>query len=79
MAKPMMLQKEDDEKIENLKRKIGAKSKVAVVRIALSLLEQKTERAARISRWKKAAKMVAKSSAEVLEEFQPHSRIKRSE
>ena len=77
MGKPLMIQKEDAEKIELLKEKLGAKTKIEVVRAGLNLLEQQTERQFRIERWKRAAKVALLGSGEVNQEFQKHSRIKR--
>lgn len=69
MGKPLTIQKEDDEKIEALKKKLGLKTKIDVVRSALKLLETEATRQARINRWKKAAKIVGASGLEVLNEF----------
>ncbi|OGQ34616.1 MAG: hypothetical protein A3F16_03170 [Deltaproteobacteria bacterium RIFCSPHIGHO2_12_FULL_43_9] len=77
MAKPLMIQEKDDQKIEELKEKLGAKTKIEVVRNALDLLAHQTARDERIARWKQIAQRVSKSSAEVLKEFQPYSRLKR--
>lgn len=77
MGKPMMLQEDDDARIEVLKRKLGAKSKIEVLRAALTLLEQSAERAQRIKRWKKAAKLASDSSYEVLQEFSGYSGLKK--
>ncbi len=73
-----MIQAEDDAKIEDLKQRTGAKSKVEVVRAGLRLLEIETQRLARIERWKKAAQLVAKQSATINHEFQKLSRIHRT-
>lgn len=72
-----MIQIEDDERIESLKAKIGAATKVEVVRIGLALLEAETMRKDRISRWKKSAGLVSKQSAGINEEFQKSSRLKK--
>jgi hypothetical protein len=77
MGKPLMLQEADAARIETLKRRIGARTKIEVVRSALDLLERDAERADRIARWRKAAKMVARESRTVLREFQRHSRFAR--
>lgn len=77
MAKPLMIQEKDDEKIEELKEKLGAKTKIEIVRNALDLLDQKISREMRIKKWKLAAQRVAESSKNVLKEFQPYSRLKR--
>ena len=77
MGKPLMIQAEDELKIESLKEKTGARTKVEVVRAGLRLLEAETEKLERISRWKKAAALVSSQSAVVNKEFQKHSRLKR--
>ena len=69
MGKPLTIQKEDDKKIETLKKKLGLKSKIAVVRSALKLLETEANRQARVKHWQRAAKIVGSSGREVLKEF----------
>jgi Arc/MetJ-type ribon-helix-helix transcriptional regulator len=76
MGKPLMIQPEDDTRIEILKEKTGAKSKVDVVRTALSLLEANIKRAERVKRWERAAKIVGKSGLDILKEFQTPARFK---
>ena len=76
MGKPLMIQPEDDTRIEILKEKTGAKSKVDVVRTALSLLEANIKRAERVKRWERAAKIVGKSGLDILKEFQTTARFK---
>ena len=78
MGKPLMIQPDDFDRIESLKKKTGAPTKIDVVRTALGLLEAQVAREERVRRWKKAARLVADSSYEVLKDFQPHSRIKRT-
>jgi len=51
MGKPLMIQPEDEKRIETLKEKLGARTKVDVVRAGLHLLEEEAERRDRISRW----------------------------
>jgi Arc/MetJ-type ribon-helix-helix transcriptional regulator len=77
MGKPLMIQPEDDHRIEELKEKTGAKSKVDVVRAALSLLEEDVRKAERIKRWERAAKVVGKSGLEDLKDFQTSSRFNK--
>ena len=77
MGKPLMLQNADAERIESLKERLGAPTKIAVVRSALALLERDIERAARVARWRKAATLVAGESRKVMREFQRHSRLGR--
>jgi len=72
-----MLRDDDDRRIARLRDRLGAPSKVAVVRSALALLERSAERAERAERWRRAARLAAASSAEVLRDFQPHSRLRR--
>lgn len=78
MGKPLTIQEEDDRQIEELKKKTGAQTKIAVLRMALALLEKEVERQGRVKRWHKAVKMVANESAEVNAEFRQNSRIKRT-
>ena len=77
MGKPLMLQEQDAERIESLKKRLGARTKIEVVRSALDLLERDAERAERVVRWRKAVKAAARESRAVLREFRPHSRLKR--
>ena len=72
-----MIQPEDDNRIESLKEKTGAKSKVDVVRAALALLEEDVRRSERVKRWERAAKVVGKSGLDVLKEFQTPERFKK--
>lgn len=77
MGKLLMLQDADAERIETLKRRLGARTKIDIVRSALTLLERDAERTERVARWRKAAKMVAPESRKVSREFQRHSRLGR--
>lgn len=77
MGKPLMIQEQDNDKIEELKKKLGMKTKIEVLRSALILLEEKLSREARIKRWKKAAHIIGTSSMEVLKEFQTEKRFKK--
>jgi len=79
VGKPLMLREEDDRRIERLKTRLGAPSKVAVVRSALDLLEARALRAEQVVRWRRAARLAAASSLEVLHDFQPHSRLRRDD
>lgn len=72
-----MIQVEDNDKIEELKVKLGVKTKIEVLRSALVLLEEKVSKEARIKRWQKASKLVGNSSIEVLKEFQTTDRFKK--
>ncbi len=49
MGKPLMLQEADAERIESLKKRLGARTKIEVVRSALDLLERDAERARRVA------------------------------
>ena len=77
MGTPFMLQAADAERIENLKKRLGARTKIDVVRSALDLLEQDADKTERVARWRKAARMVAAESRKVSRQFQPYSRLKR--
>jgi hypothetical protein len=72
-----MLQEADAERIETLKKRLGARTKIEVVRSALDLLERDAERAERVARWRKAAGIVARESQKVSREFQRHNRLGR--
>lgn len=77
MGKPLMIQEQDNDKIEELKEKLGMKTKIEVLRSALVLLEEKLSKEARIKRWKKASRIVGTASMEVLKEFQTEKRFKK--
>lgn len=76
MAMPLMIQDKDNQRIEDLKKALDIHKKIDVIRAALDLLEKEAQHLKRIERWKRAAKLVAKSSQAVNKEFQAHSRIK---
>jgi hypothetical protein len=77
MGKPLMIQEEDERRIEKLKRRLGIARKVDVLRAGMDLLEKEAERRERVRRWKRSAALVARTSREVNAEFQPYSRLKR--
>lgn len=76
MGIPLMIQENDNLRIEHLKKDFGIRKKIDVVRAGLTLLEKEAEHQRKINRWKKAAKLVSKSSAEINKEFQLLTRIK---
>ncbi len=78
MGKPLMIQVDDEQKIEKLKEKLHAKTKIEVVRAGLRLLERELDRIEKAERWKMAAAHVAASSKEINQEFQKYSRLKRT-
>lgn len=77
MGVPLMLQEADAKRIELLKKRLGAATKVEVVRTALDLLERDTDRATRAARWAKAVKLAAPTSREAVAAFRPQSRLHR--
>jgi hypothetical protein len=77
MGRPLMIQEEDERRIEILKRKLGIQRKVDVLRAGIDLLEKEAERRHRVKQWKKAAALVSKISRKVNAEYQSHSRMKR--
>ncbi|MFN2428214.1 MAG: hypothetical protein ABR587_17400 [Candidatus Binatia bacterium] len=77
MGKPLMLQEADDERIESLKKRLHARTKIDVVRSALDLLERAAERTERVARWRKAAAVAAPESRKALRELRPSSRLRR--
>ena len=78
MGKPLMIQEDDDRRIEQLKRRLGIGTKIAVVRAGMALLEQDALRRERLEQWKRAAARVALGSARVNAEVRAHFRLKRS-
>ena len=77
MGKPLMLQEGDAARIESLKKRLRARTKIEVVRSALDLLERDAERVEQVARWRRAVKLVARQSQATLREFTPHSRLRR--
>jgi hypothetical protein len=78
MGRPLMIQEEDERRIERLKRRLGIPHKVDVLRAGMDLLETEADRRERIRRWQRAAALVAPTSRDVNAEFQAHSRLKRT-
>jgi len=76
MGRPLMIQEHDDRRIEDLKKRLGVRTKVDVVRAGLGLLEREAERQARVVRWQRAARVAAASSRTVNAEFRAHTRLK---
>lgn len=77
MGVPLMLQPADARRIESLKKRLGARSKVDVVRTALDMLERDAERAERVQRWERAVRLAAAESRRASRDFRKHSRLKR--
>ena len=77
MGKPLMLQEADAERIERLKKRLRAPTKIEVVRSALDLLERDADQADRVARWQRAVRQVTRGSRVVMREFQGNSRLKR--
>jgi len=78
MGRPLMIQDDDDRRIEDLKQRIGVRTKVDVVRAGLALLERDAERQARVARWRQAARAAAASSREVNAEFRRNTRLRKA-
>lgn len=77
MGKPLMLQEADAERIERLKKRLRAPTKIEIVRSALDLLERDADKADRVARWQRAVRRVGRGSRVVMREFQGHSRLRR--
>ena len=75
MGKPLMLREEDDRRIEALRKRLGTRTKVDVVRTALRLLELDAERAERVARWRRAVRVAGGESRRALRDFLAHSRL----
>lgn len=76
MGKPLMIQMEDELQILRLKEKMGAKTKIDVVRKALNILEDQLRHQEKAERWIRSAKVVKDSGLEVLKEFETKNRFK---
>ena len=65
MGKPLMLKESDIQRIDRLKARLDAPTKVDVVRTALGLLERDTDRAERVARaqHRRSAGIMQSSSA----------------
>jgi hypothetical protein len=72
-----MLQETDAERIESLKKRLGARTKIEVVRSALDLLERAAERSERVAKWRKAVQRVAPESRAAMRDFRAYSRLRR--
>ena len=77
MGVPLMLQEADAQRIEMLKKRLGARTKVDVVRTALDMLERDAERTDRVRRWERAVRLAKSESRRAAKDFRPHSRLKR--
>lgn len=77
MSTPMMIQEHDAARISTLQKRLKLPTKIAVLRAAISMLEQEVHRQERINRWQKAAAIVAQQSKRINKEFQTRSRSKR--
>lgn len=78
MGKLLMIQEEDERRIETLKRRLKIARKVDILRAGIELLEKEADRKERVLRWKRAAALAAETSREVNADFRPYSRLKRS-
>lgn len=77
MGKLLMLQEADAERIESLKKRLHARTKIEVVRSALDLLERDAERAERVVKWRKSVGVAVRESRAVQRDFRAHSRLRR--
>ena len=77
MGKPLMIQDDDDRRIQSLQERLGIRHKVDVVRAGMELLEREADRQARVARWRRAAAVAAPTSKAVHAQFRAYSRLKR--
>ena len=75
MGKSLTIQDSDDKKIDQLKEYFQTASKIAVVRMALELLDQERLRQERSKQWMRAVKAVKKSSADTNKKFSKSSTV----
>lgn len=73
-----MIQEQDDQRIERLKKQLRIRTKVGVLRSALDLLEKEALKSERVAQWKRATRLIGNTSNKALRDFQPHSRIRRN-
>jgi hypothetical protein len=78
MGRPLMIQEDDDRRIEDLKGRIGVRTKVDVVRAGLALLEREADRQARVAGWRRAARAATASSRDVNAEFRRNTRLRKA-
>jgi hypothetical protein len=78
MGKPLMIQEEDERRIDSLNRRMKIARKVDIVRAGIDLLEKEADRKDRVKRWKRSAALAAKTSRDLNADFRPLSRMKRS-
>jgi hypothetical protein len=78
MGKPLMIQEEDERRIDTLKRRLKIARKVDILRAGIELLEREADRRDRVLRWKRAAALASKTSQQVNADFRRYSRLKRS-
>lgn len=76
MAVPMMIHEDDAELIKDLKKKIGAKTNIDVIREGLKLLNLEVQRRERVKQWEKAVRLSKKTSQSINKEFRGRSRIR---
>ncbi|MFQ5673982.1 MAG: hypothetical protein ACE5G9_12920 [Nitrospinales bacterium] len=79
MGKPLMIQEQDNQRIERLKKQLRIRTKVGVLRSALDLLEKEALKTERVAQWKRAARLIGNTSNKALRDFQPHSLMRRNE
>ncbi|MGH7788229.1 MAG: hypothetical protein ACRERC_15270 [Candidatus Binatia bacterium] len=72
-----MLQDADAARIESLKKRLQARTKIDVVRSALDLLERDADRTDRVAKWRRVVGVVAPESRAALRDFRPHSRLRK--
>jgi len=78
MGKSLMIQEQDDQRIERLKKQLRIRTKVGVLRSALDLLEKEALKTERVAQWKRAACLTSNTGNKALRDFQSHSRLRRN-
>jgi hypothetical protein len=63
MGRTLTIQKEDEARIESLRKQLGLKTQIEVIRMALNLLEFQISRQSRVKRWQRAAKIIRESGS----------------
>jgi hypothetical protein len=75
MGKPLTIQDDDEKQIDELKQYFGAPSKIAVLRMALALLQQEQQRLEKAKQWVRAVEAVRETSAATNKEMRKGSNV----
>lgn len=78
MGISLMIQADDEKKIVELQEKLGARTKLEVIRAGLRLLEVESQKQNQILRWKISARLAASESARVNREVRSAAKARKA-